>query len=161
MISVCFVCLGNICRSPTAELLFEKMLADRGLSLSFRVSSRGTSDCEEGNPIYPPAARTLAAHGIAGEHRAKQLSLSDVINCDYILVMDSSNLFDVLRLTGGRFGEKIFKLLSFASSANDVSDPWYTRDFERAYSDIERGCAAFLEYILKEKKEALGYDARH
>lgn len=161
MISVTFVCLGNICRSPMAELIFKKMVEDEGLSLSFNITSYGTSDYEEGNPIYYLAQRTLERHCIFGTHIAKQLSLRDVVNNDYILVMDSSNLMDVLRLTGGKFGEKLFKLCSFTSNPRDVADPWYTRDFECAFADISEGCRAFLEYIKREKAEALDYDKRH
>ena len=161
MFNVTFVCLGNICRSPMAELIFTDMVKKRGLALSFRISSYGTSDCEEGNSIYPPAKRTLEAHGIYGSHIARQITLKDIKNNDYILVMDSSNLFDVLRLTSGEYGEKIFKLCSFTSNPRDIADPWYTRDFERAYKDIEDGCRCFLEYLLKEKAEAFEYDKRH
>ena len=161
MFNVTFVCLGNICRSPMAELIFTDMVKKRGLNLSFRISSYGTSDCEEGNSIYPPAKRTLEAHGISGSHFARQITLKDIKNNDYILVMDSSNLFDVLRLTSGEYGEKIFKLCSFTPNPRDVADPWYTRDFERAYKDIEEGCRCFLEYLLKEKAEAFEYDKRH
>lgn len=161
MINVTFVCLGNICRSPMAELIFTDMVKKRGLALSFRISSYGTSDCEEGNSIYPPAKRMLEAHAIAGTHVARQITLKDVKNNDYVLVMDSSNLFDLLRLTGGAHGEKIFKLRSFTSDPRDVADPWYTRDFEKAYNDIEEGCRCFLEYLLKEKSEAFKYDKFH
>lgn len=161
MISVAFVCLGNICRSPMAELVFKKMVEDEGLALSFYVDSFGTSDEEEGNPIYYPAQKTLKAHGIGGTHRAKQLRLRDVVNNDFILVMDSNNLMDVLRLTGGKYGEKIFKLCSFTDNPRDVADPWYTRDFERAFSDIADGCRSFLKYVKREKANALDYDKRH
>lgn len=161
MISVAFVCLGNICRSPMAELIFKNMVKERGHALSFDISSFATSDYEEGNPIYAPAKRELEKHGIFGEHRSTPLKLKDVINYDYILVMDSGNLFDVLRITGGKFGEKIFKLCHFTSRPRDVADPWYTLDFEKAYSDIYEGCAAFLEYVLKEKKGVIDYDTRH
>ncbi|MDE5729101.1 MAG: low molecular weight phosphotyrosine protein phosphatase, partial [Clostridia bacterium] len=75
MISVIFVCLGNICRSPMAELIFKNMVKERGLEGSFLISSFGTSDCEEGNRIYPPAKRMLESRGILGDHVAKQLSL--------------------------------------------------------------------------------------
>lgn len=148
MINVTFVCLGNICRSPMAELIFKNMVKERGLELSFVITSCGTSDCEEGNPIYEPARRTLAAHGISGSHVARQQTLRDVKNNDYILVMDSSNLMDVLRLTCGGYGEKIFKLCSFTARPRDVADPWYTRDFERAFADIYDGCKCFLDYIV-------------
>ena len=161
MIAVTFVCLGNICRSPMAELIFKKMVEDEGLSQSFDITSFGTSDEEEGNSVYPPAKRTLESHGVYGTHRARQLSLKDVINNDYILVMDSGNLMSVLRLTGGKFGEKIYKLCSFTDNPRDVADPWYTRDFERAYSDIYDGCRAFLDYLKREKAEAFSYDKRH
>ena len=161
MISVSFVCLGNICRSPMAELILKHLVKERGLEHSFDIKSFGTSDEEEGNHIYPPAKRTLRAHGIEGEHTARQISLKDVINSDFVLVMNSSNLFDILRLTGGEFGSKIFKLCSFTPTPRDVADPWYTGDFERAFVDIYEGVNCFLEYVLKEKTEALDYDLRH
>ena len=161
MISVIFVCLGNICRSPMAEFVFKKMVDERGLSLSFDITSRGTSDEEDGNGIYPPAARTLRAHGIEGRHVSRQLTKKEVLNADYVLVMDSGNLFDVLRLTGGQCSEKVFKLCSFTSHPRDVADPWYTRDFEKAYSDIRDGCEGFLNYVLSAHSDMLGYDLRH
>ncbi len=161
MINVAFVCLGNICRSPMAELIFKNMVEERGLNLSFRITSFGTSDEEEGNPIYPPAKRTLIMHGIPGNHVAKQITLRDVKNNDYLLVMDSSNLVNLLRMTCGEYGGKIYKLCSFTPNPRDVADPWYTRDFEKAFADIEEGCKCFLEYLLKEKSEAFEYDKRH
>lgn len=161
MISVIFVCLGNICRSPMAELIFKSMVEERGFALSFNITSRGTSDEEEGNGIYPPAAKTLREHGIVGSHVSTQLKKREVINADYVLVMDSGNLFDVLRISGGAYSEKVFKLCSFTSRPRDVADPWYTRDFERAYSDICEGCEGFLNFILSEHADMLGYDKRH
>ena len=148
MISVVFVCLGNICRSPMAELIFSKLAAERAPQLALDITSRGTSDEEEDNPIYPPAAKVLREHGITGAHRARQLTKREVVNADYVLVMDSSNLFDVLRLTGGMFSDKVFKLCSFTSRPRDVADPWYTRDFEGSYRDILDGCEGFLRYLL-------------
>jgi len=148
MINIAFVCLGNICRSPMAELIFKKMISEKNLQNSFRVSSFATSDEEEGNGIYPPAQRCLREHGIEGAHIAKQLSKKDVLNNDFVLVMDSQNLYDVLRLTGGEHGEKIYKLMSFTGSPRDVADPWFTRNFEKTYQDIVEGCEAFLNYIL-------------
>lgn len=144
-----------------AELIFKQMVEERNLSRSFAITSCGTSDCEEGSQIYPPAKLTLEKHLISGTHTARQITLKDVINNDYILVMDSSNLLDILRLTGGKFGEKIFKLCSFTSAPCDVADPWYTRDFEKAFADIKDGCNGFLNFILKEKANSLNYDSRH
>lgn len=131
-----------------AELIFRDMVERQGLSSEFRISSFGTSDEEEGHAIYYPAQKTLALHGITGSHRAQQLTLQDVEQNDYILVMDENNLRDVLRLTGGKYSEKIYKLCSFTDRDRNVADPWYTRDFERAYCDIEDGCRGFLHYLL-------------
>lgn len=161
MISVAFVCLGNICRSPMAELVFKNIVEERGLEGSFRISSFGTSDCEEGNPIYPPAKRTLVMHGIAGNHTAKQLTRRDIVNNDFILVMDTENMNDVLRLTGGEYGGKVYKLCSFTPRPRDVADPWYTRDFARAYADIEEGCRCFLDWLIAEKPDLFSYDLKH
>ena len=144
-----------------AELIFKNMVEEKGLSNSFCISSFGTSDEEEGNPIYPPAKKTLIMHGIAGNHTARQLSLKDIINNDYILVMDSRNLMNIMHLTGGKYGEKVLKLCSFTDNPRDVADPWYTRDFEHAFADIEDGCAGFLDYILREKAELINYNNRH
>lgn len=155
MINVAFVCLGNICRSPMGELIFVNMIRERGIGPEFCVTSFGTSDCEEGSPIYPPAKRTLNLHGICGSHTARQITLKDVKNNDYILVMDADNLLDLLRLTGGEYGDKIFRLCSFTPNPRDVADPWYTRDFEKAFCDIEDGCKCFLEYLLDEKRRRL------
>ena len=144
-----------------AELIFKKLVEERGLKLSFNISSFGTSDCEEGNGIYPPAKSTLERHNVSGWHVARQISKKDILNNDYILVMDNYNLFDLLDIAGESSGEKILKLRAFTGDNRDIDDPWYTRDFERAYNEIEEGCIKFLEYLLKEKKDALNYDKRH
>lgn len=144
-----------------AELIFKKLVEERGFKLSFNITSFGTSDWEEGNAIYPPAKRTLEEHGVAGEHVARQISKRDILNNDYILVMDSENLLNVLSIADPSCKDKVFKLRAFTGDNKDVADPWYTRNFEKAFSDIEEGCIKFLEYLLKEKKEAFDYDKRH
>lgn len=159
--TVTFVCLGNICRSPMAEAVFSRMVEERGLALSFKINSFGTSDCEEDNPVYPPAQKALKERGYNFTHRAKKILLSDVKNADYILVMDSMNLSDLIRMTGGHYSEKIFLLGHFLPEKIDIDDPWYTRDFERTYNEIYLSCTAFLNYLLKEHAQAFGYDERH
>ena len=86
MIRVTFVCLGNICRSPMAELLFKNMVKERGLASSFEITSGGTFDYEEGSPFYSPAKETLRAHGVEGEHTARKVTMDDVAKSDYLLV---------------------------------------------------------------------------
>lgn len=159
--SVTFVCLGNICRSPMAEAVFSRIAVERGVASSFRINSFGTSDCEEGNPVYPPVQRVLRERGYNFTHRAKKISLSDVKNADYILVMDGMNLSDLTRMTGGNCPEKIFMLGHFLPEKREIDDPWYTRDFERTYDEIYSSCLAFLDYLLKEHAQAFGYDKRH
>ena len=150
MIKVAFVCLGNICRSPMAELIFKKLLKERGLSSSFEVTSCGTSSCEAGNPLYPPAKKTLLAHGVEGTHIARKVTREDILNNDYLLVMDESNLHDLERFAGAEGKGKIFLLRLFTPRPSEVADPWYTRDFERAYSDIEEGCICFLDAVTSD-----------
>ena len=172
MFDVVFVCLGNICRSPMAEAVFSRIAKERGVALSFRISSRATSDCEEGNPVYPPAMKVLKSHGYDFSHRAVKLGIAGVKNADYVLVMDDMNLSDVTAMTCGRYAEKIFKLGFFDGWKNgvtdvengrgkDIDDPWYTRDFERAYSDITDGCKGFLKFLKSEKASAFAYDGAH
>lgn len=158
MFRVIFVCLGNICRSPVAEAVFKKMVEDGGLSSSFSIDSFGTSDCEEGNPVYPPAARTLKERGYGFSHRAKKISLSDVKNADYVLCMDGSNYDDLLSLAGEGYRDKIFLLGHFLPGKIIIDDPWYTRDFERTYQEIYASCAAFLSYMKSTHSDALAYD---
>ncbi len=75
--------------------------------------------------------------------------------------MDSNNLLDVLRLAGSEYGGKVYKLLAFTGESRDVADPWYTGDFERAYSDIYSGCRAFLQFLFTQHGAELDYDRRH
>ena len=152
MIKVLFVCHGNICRSPIAEFVLKSLVSHRNLSDSFFIASAATSTEEiyngTGNPVYPPARAVLARHGLdCGDKRAVQLVKADYDKYDYLIGMDSCNIKNILRIIGGDPAGKVYKLLSFAGSGRDVEDPWYSRDFDRAYDDIEKGCRAFLDYL--------------
>ena len=158
MISVIFVCLGNICRSPMAEAVFKRLIEEEGVERSLNVSSFATSDCEVGNPIYPPAQRKLKAEGYDFKHRSQQLTLADIKNADYVLVMDGMNYSDVCRLAGADYSDKVFKLGGFLPEPIDIADPWYTGDFDRAYKDIYSACKSFLDYLLVKHEKAFKYD---
>lgn len=154
MIKVMFVCHGNICRSPMAEFIFKAILKERGLSDDFYVSSSATSTEEIwngiGNPVYPPAQRELQKHNITCHgKRAVQLKASDYEIYDYFIGMDEANIKNMHRILQGDKDKKIYKLLSFTGSNNNVADPWYTGDFELTYKNIYEGCNAFLDFILK------------
>lgn len=132
-----------------AEAVFADMLEKANLKDAVKVDSFGTSDEEEGNGIYPPALAELKAHGITYRHTAKQLCLDDVKSSDLVLAMDEANRRNILRLTGGRFADKVKLLCDFTDRPRSVADPWYTRDFSRAYADIEDGCRGLLAYLCE------------
>ena len=157
MISILFVCHGNICRSPMAEFIMKDLIAKQNLSQQFFISSAATSTEEiwngVGNPVYPPARAKLAEHGIDCKGKqAIQLERRDYEKYDYLIGMDSANIRNMNRMLGGDPKGKIFKLLSFACSERDISDPWYTGDFETTYHDVLEGCSALLTYILSKQK---------
>lgn len=152
MYSVMFVCHGNICRSPMAEFVFRDLAERAGRGEEFSVASSAVSDEEifggVGNPVYPPVKALLAGKGIscAGK-RAVKLRPSDAEKYDFFVCMDESNLRAAKRILGEKGGKKCVKLLSFIGSDEDVSDPWYTRDFSAAYEDIFRGAEGMLKAL--------------
>ena len=154
-IKVLMVCHGNICRSPMAEFVLKDMVSGAGLADRFYIASAATSTEEiwngVGNPVYPPAREELARHGIGCEgKRAVQLTRDDYDKYDYLIGMDSANIRNMHRMLGGDPEGKVYKLLSFAGVERDISDPWYTGNFDETYRDVSLGCNAFLEY-LREK----------
>lgn len=148
MIKIMFVCLGNICRSPMAEFIFRHIAAERGGE--FIIASSATSPEEEGNAVYPPAAAVLARHGIGCQgKRAVPFTADDYENYDYVVCMETANVRAIHRMTGNDPLGKVSRLLDFSANPRDISDPWYTRDFETAYNDIEEGCTALYDYVTK------------
>lgn len=153
VIKIMFVCHGNICRSPMAEFIMKDLLAKNHLSNKFYVASSATSTEEiyrgVGNPVYPPAKRELARHGISCEgKRAVQFTKADFENYDYIIAMDGNNIKNIQRMVGINNSDKLYLLLDFCGGGN-IADPWYTGEFETTYNDIYRGCIALLEKLNK------------
>lgn len=138
---ILFVCLGNICRSPTAEAVLRAMAPD------LTVDSAGTGDWHVGNPPHGPAIRAAARRGydLAGL-RARQITAADFDRFDLILVMDDANLRDVEALRPGASTTPVRKLLDHAPEvgATAVPDPYYTGDFDAALDLIEAGCRGVL-----------------
>ena len=125
------------------------MLQKEKLSDKVEVASRATSTEEIGSPVYPKAKQELEKHGIgcAGK-RANKLEKSEYNYYDYIIAMDDMNVRNIERITERSVKEgKIKKLLEFAGSKEDISDPWYTRRFDVTYEDIVRGCEGLMKVI--------------
>lgn len=135
-IKILFVCHGNICRSPMAEFVMKKLVSDANFADHFQIASAATSTEEIwngiGDPVYPPAKAELARHGISCEgKRARQVTKADYAEYDYLIGMDSANIRNMLRIFGGDPDGKVARLLSYAGSERDISDPWYTGEFGR------------------------------
>ena len=147
MIKILFVCHGNICRSPMAEFVFRDMLEKRGITGVY-VESAATSTEELGNRVHRGTAAILQRLGIDfSNKRARQITKSDYEEFDLLIGMDSANIRNMERCWGDR-EHKIHKLLDFTKRhGEDISDPWYTGDFERTYRDIKQGCDGLLDAI--------------
>ena len=146
MVKILFVCHGNICRSPMAEFVMKDLVEKAGLEKNFHIESAATSTEEIGNPVYPPARRKLAEHGIScGGHAARQLTRSDYGAYDLLIGMDRANLRNMERICGGDPDGKIHLLLEYADRpGQEVADPWYTGDFEATWQDVLAGCTGLL-----------------
>ena len=148
MIKVLFICHGNICRSPLAEIVFKKMVEDEGLSYNFLIDSAATSREEIGNPIYPPVRDLLRRRGVSYEpHYARQVTREEMEEFDYIVCMERYNVRNLERLFGHDFNSKISLLLDYTSKPGDVADPWYSGDFETTWNDVNEGCRGLLEKL--------------
>ena len=143
---ILFVCHGNICRSPMAEFVMKDLLRKAGLENQLQIASAATSTEEIGNPVYPPARRKLAEHGISCAGKtARQLTQADYDEYDLLIGMDQANLRNIRRICGGDPEGKIHLLLEYADRpGQEVADPWYTGDFEATWQDVLAGCQGLL-----------------
>ena len=148
MKKILFVCHGNICRSPMAEYVMKDLVRKAGLESQFHIESSATSREEIGNPVYPPARRKLAEHGISCDgHAARQLINADYENYDLLIGMDRANLRDMYHICGGDPDGKLRLLMDYTDRPDDVADPWYTGDFESTWQDVLAGCQGLLREL--------------
>ena len=148
---ILFVCHGNICRSPMAEFVMRDLVRKAGLETQFQIAYAATSTEEIGNPVYPPARRKLAEHGIgcAGK-TARQLTRPDYEVYDLLIGMDQANLRNIRRICGGDPEGKVHLLLEYAGRPDrEVADPWYTGDFEATWLDVLAGCQGLLKSLAE------------
>ena len=153
MYRILFVCHGNICRSPMAEFIMRDLVTHAGLGGKFHIASAATSREELGNPVYPPARRKLAEHGISCAGKtARQLTQEDYSQYDLLIGMDRTNLRNMSYILGGAPEEKLHLLLEFAGrSGEGIADPWYTGDFESTFRDVLAGCKGLLAHFTGTK----------
>ena len=152
MTKILFICHGNICRSPMAEFIMKDLVEKAGLAAEFHIESAATSREEIGNPVYPPARRKLAEHGISCDgHAARQLTKRDYDTFDLLIGMDRANLQNMRCICGGDPEGKLSLLLEHAGWSGDVADPWYTGDFEATWRDALEGCEALLKELRRGK----------
>ncbi|MGT2744737.1 low molecular weight protein-tyrosine-phosphatase [Streptococcus phocae subsp. phocae] len=140
MKKVCFVCLGNICRSPMAEFVMKRLASQDQIE----ISSRATSSWEQGNLIHQGTQSILNQYGIAYDKKktAQQIDLDDLRRFDYIIGMDHQNVSDLKKLSQGKWDDKIHLF-----NKDGVPDPWYTGDFEETYQLVMQGCRDWLSQL--------------
>ena len=149
LIKIQFTCHGNICRSPMAEYVMKDLVKKAGVENQFLIASAATSTEEIGNPVYPPARRKLAEHGISCQgHAARQLQAKDYQKYDLLIGMDNANIRNMRRICGGDPDDKIHLLMDYAGQpGKEVADPWYTGDFETTWQDVLSGCRGLLKAL--------------
>ena len=158
---ILFICHGNICRSPMAEFVMKDLAEKAGLSELFEIESAATSREEiwrdgrtgkdVGSPVYPPARRKLAEHGIdcAGK-TARQVTKADYDRFDMLVCMDNWNVRNLLRIIGSDPEGKVSLLLDHCGRpGEEVADPWYTGNFDDTWNDVLQGCRGILEKTAK------------
>ena len=148
MIRICFVCLGNICRSPMAEFIMKDLVKKEGLEKEILIESRGTSDEEKGNDTYYGTKKVLDKYNIPyTRHYATRLLKSDYEKFDFFIGMDNYNVLSMKKLFGT--DNKVYKLLDFTKKDKEIDDPWYTNDFNSTYNAIKYGCDCLLKDLVK------------
>mgnify|MGYP001943974615 FL=1 len=154
MVSVLFVCLGNICRSPMAEAIFRHKVKEQGLEDKIRVDSAGTGSWHVGKPPHEGTQKILTEHQIDfSDVIARQLQETDTETFDYIIGMDSNNMDVIKELAQGRQTGTIAKFLDYVPEkrGGDVPDPYFTGNFEEVYHLINEGCERLLAHIREKE----------
>ncbi len=152
MIKILFVCHGNICRSPMAEFLFQKYVDEKGYSSLFHIESAATSTEEIGNPIHRGTAKILEQVGIPysiySKKKARQITSLDVKEYDYIIAMDNWNIRNLIYMFGENNKFKLLKSYLPDCMDDEISDPWYTGDFNLTYNDISKSITYLFDELI-------------
>lgn len=158
-VRVLFVCLGNICRSPTAEGVFRSLAEARGVADCYTIDSAGTSGWHQGEPPDPRSRQEALRHGVDISHqRSRAVVADDFQKFDYVVAMDGANLRELRKRCPEALRSRLHRLTAFAPAlgVTDVPDPYYGGEhgFEEVYRIIEAGAAGLLDAI--EQRRAAG-----
>jgi protein-tyrosine phosphatase len=151
---ILFVCLGNICRSPTAEGVMRRLVVDAGLHDRIAIDSAGTGSWHVGESPDPRTREAATRRGLALDHRARQVTRADLDDFDLIVAMDRSNLAHLTRLAAAtEHGGKLSLLRRFdpiAAAHAEVPDPYSggARGFDDVLDICERACAGLLAHVM-------------
>lgn len=152
MINVLFVCLGNICRSPLAEAIFNQKVKEKGLADKIRCDSAGTANYHIGADPDRRSIETAIKHGIPIAHKGRQYQPGDAGIFDYILAMDENNFRDIVHISGKK-PTGLFKMRAFDPKGKDenVPDPYYGGQdgFDLVYEMLDRSSDELLLHIAK------------
>ena len=152
MKKILFICHGNICRSPMAEFVMKQLVREAGLVDKILVESKALHRDEIGSDTHRGTREVLRTHNIPfSKRRATLMTAADYSAFDIIIGMDTENMNDLDRLTGGDPDGKVRRLLSYTGEERDVADPWYTGNFDITYRDVDAGCRALLRKLTKSK----------
>ncbi len=146
-ISVTFVCLGNICRSPMAEAVFKDLVTKEGLAQHFTIDSCGTSDWHLGEAAHAGTRAALRNHGITYTGSGRQIRGRDLAETDYLVAMDTSNLADLKRLGPAKGEVKLLMDYVEGMEGESVPDPYYSGKFEDVYQMVLLGAKGLLRHI--------------
>src|SRR5262245_12434090 len=156
VVRICFVCLGNICRSPTAEAVMRHLVEQEGLAKRIAVESAGTGDWHVGDPPDRRARAVGEKRGIRLSGTARQFTESDFARYDHVIAMDRSNRDELVGMAPDAAARgKVRLLRSFDASAPpdaDVPDPYYggPRGFDEVFDICERACRGLLDHLRRD-----------
>lgn len=161
---ILFVCMGNICRSPTAEGVFRKLAADSPLAGTLEIDSAGTIGFHAGHPPDPRSIKHAALRGVDLKNlRAREVIAADFERFDHVIAMDDRNVEHLKSLCPAPLSGKIKLLTAFADTCKlrEVPDPYYgaAGDFELVLDVIEEGCRGLINYLVSQQRTGVAEDA--
>ncbi len=132
-----------------AEFVMKDKVCRAGVEQDFEIASAATSTEEIGNAVYPPVRQLLAEKGISCAGKtARQVTKDDYDDYDYIIAMDQMNLNHLRRFVGTDPQDKVRLLRSFSAHPGEIADPWFTRDFQTTWEQVDESCEALLHLLM-------------